>query len=264
MEIKLSCIRLQNFKCHQNLTINFGGGNRTIYGDNATGKTSVYDALVCLLFGKDSSGRVIGEKGVNIKPLNANGEVRDHQAITSIEAEFLVDGETVTLRRTYQEIWTTRRGSSEAVYDGDTTNYFVDGVPMKKNAFDSRVRELVPEDLFRMLTSVSFFAGDMKWQDRRAVLFDMAGTMTDKEIMERDTAFLPLLESMGKLNLSEYKAKLLSQKKGLTGIRDDAPTRINECQRLLQELQGVDFNALREEAKTLEAQREAISRRRNN
>lgn len=259
-DIKIKRLTLENFKCHSFLNLVFEGNSTSIYGDNATGKTSIYDGLTCLLFGKDSSGRVIGEKGVNIKPLNANGEVRDHQAITSIEAEFLVDGETVTLRRTYQEIWTTRRGSSEAVYDGDTTNYFVDGVPMKKNAFDTRVRELVPEDLFRMLTSVSFFAGDMKWQDRRAVLFDMAGTMTDKEIMERDTVFLPLLESMGKLNLSEYKAKLLSQKKGLTGIRDDAPTRINECQRLLQELQGVDFNALREEAKTLEAQREAISK----
>lgn len=259
-DIKIKRLTLENFKCHSFLNLVFDGSSTSIYGDNATGKTSIYDGLTCLLFGKDSSGRVIGEKGVNIKPLNANGEVRDHQAITSIEAEFLVDGETVTLRRTYQEIWTTRRGSSEAVYDGDTTNYFVDGVPMKKNAFDARVRELVPEDLFRMLTSVSFFAGDMKWQDRRSVLFDMAGTMTDKEIMERDAAFLPLLESMGKLNLSEYKAKLLSQKKGLTGIRDDAPTRINECQRLLQELQGVDFNALREEAKALEAQREAISK----
>ena len=259
-DIKIKRLTLENFKCHSFLNLVFEGNSTSIYGDNATGKTSIYDGLTCLLFGKDSSGRVIGEKGVNIKPLNANGEVRDHQAITSIEAEFHVDGETVTLRRTYQEIWTTRRGSSEAVYDGDTTNYFVDGVPMKKNAFDTRVRELVPEDLFRMLTSVSFFAGDMKWQDRRSVLFDMAGTMTDKEIMERDAAFLPLLESMGKLNLSEYKAKLLSQKKGLTGIRDDAPTRINECQRLLQELQGVDFNALREEAKALEAQREAISK----
>ncbi|MBQ3504259.1 MAG: AAA family ATPase, partial [Oscillospiraceae bacterium] len=165
-EIKIMRLALENFKCHRRLDLVLGGRSTAIYGDNATGKTSIYDALTCLLFGKDSSGKVAGEKGVNIKPLDANGEVKDHQAVTSVEGEFLVDGETVTLRRTYQEIWTTRRGSSEAVYDGDTTGYYVDGVPMKKNAFDARVRELVPEELFRMLTSVSYFASDMKWQER--------------------------------------------------------------------------------------------------
>lgn len=260
-EIKINRLTLENFKCHSHLNLMLSGRNTSIYGDNATGKTSIYDALTCLLFGKDSSGKVIGEKGVNVKPLDPNGEVKDHQAITSVEAEFLVDGETVTLRRTYQEIWTTRRGSSEAVYDGDTTSYFVDGVPMKKNAFDARVRELVPEDLFRMLTSVSYFASDMKWQDRRAVLFDMAGTLTDKEIMSRNADFQGLLDSMGKLSLADYKAKLLSQKKGLTGVRDDAPTRINECQRNLQEIAGIDFDGARENEKQLLALREELSAR---
>jgi len=260
-EIKIMRLALENFKCHRRLELEFGGRDAVIYGDNATGKTSIYDALTCLLFGKDSAGRVVGEKGVNIKPLDANGEVKDHQAITAVEAEFQVDGETVTLRRTYQEIWTTRRGSSGAVYDGDTTGYYVDGVPMKKNAFDARVRELVPEELFRMLTSVSYFASDMKWQERRSVLFDMAGTLTDREIMAKNGDFKPLLDSLGKLSLNDYKAKLLSQKKGLTGVRDDAPTRISECQRLLQELGSIDFAREREEEKRLLALREELSAR---
>jgi len=260
-EIKIMGLTLENFKCHRRLELEFGGRDATIYGDNATGKTSIYDALTCLLFGKDSAGRVVGEKGVNIKPLDANGEVKDHQTITAVEAEFQVDGETVTLRRTWQEAWVTRRGSSGAVYDGDTTGYYIDGVPMKKNAFDARVRELVPEELFRMLTSVSYFASDMKWQERRSVLFDMAGTLTDREIMAKNGDFKPLLDSLGKLSLTDYKAKLLSQKKGLTGVRDDAPTRISECQRILQEIAGIDFDREREEEKRLLALREKLSAR---
>lgn len=258
-EIKIIRLTLENFKCHSHLNLMLEGKNVSIYGDNATGKTSIYDALTWLLFGKDSMGN--GEKNIDIKPLDANGDVRDHQAITSVEAEFLADGETVTLQRTYREIWSTRRGSSEAVYDGNTSDYFVDGVPHKKNAFDARVRELVPEDLFRMLTSVSYFANDMKWQDRRAVLFDMAGTLTDREIMGREARFQPLLDSLGKLTIPEYKAKLLSQKKGLTGIRDDAPTRINECQRTLQDMAGIDFDEAREGEKQLYATREELSAR---
>lgn len=258
-EIKINRLVLENFKCHSHLELCLDGRSVSIYGDNATGKTSLYDGLTWLLFGKDSQGN--GEKNIDIKPLDRGGEVKDHQAITAVEAELTADGEPVTLRRTCREIWTTRRGSSETVYEGNTSEYFVDGVPCRKNAFDAKVRQLVPEELFRMLTSVSFFASDMKWQERRAVLFDMAGTMTDREIMAKEERFAPLLEAMGKLTLDDYKRKLQSRKKGLTGIRDDAPTRISECQRILQELEGIDFAAAREKERQLLARREALSGR---
>ena len=256
-EIKILRLTLENFKCHAFLNLQLDGQSVGIYGDNATGKTSVYDALTWLLFGKDSAGS--GEKNIDIKPLDANGEVKDHQAITSVEVEFLADGENVVFKRTFREVWATRRGSSTPVYEGNVSDYFVDGVPQKKNEYDRRIRELVSEDLFRMLTSVSYFASTMKWQDRRAVLFDMTGTMSDKEIMAQNADFTPLLESMGKLNLSEYKAKLASQKRGMTGVRDDAPTRINECQRNLQELDGIDFEDAKHSEMLLTAEQEELS-----
>lgn len=255
-EIKINRLTLENFKCHRLLDLVLDGRPVSIYGDNATGKTSIYDALTWLLFGKDSMGN--GEKNIDIKPLDGNGEVRDHQAITSVEAEFLVDNEVQTFQRTYREVWATRRGTGTPVYEGNTSDYFVNGVPCKKNAFDSAIKDLVSEDLFRMLTSVSHFAANMKWQERRAVLFDMAGTLTDQEIMSRDERFSPLLESLGKLSISEFKTKLLHQKKGLTGVRDDSPTRINECQRVLQDISGIDFASAREEEQSLNNQKSAI------
>lgn len=245
-EIKILRLTLENFKCHDRLDLLLDGRSVGIYGDNATGKTSIYDALTWLLFGKDSLGN--GEKNIDIKPLDGNGEVKDHQAITSVEAEFMVDGQIETFQRTYREVWATRRGTGTPVYEGNTSDYFVNGVPCKKHAFDAAIKDMVSEDLFRMLTSVSHFAANMKWQERRAVLFDMAGTLTDKEIMAGNAAFAPLLDSLGALSLAEYKAKLMHQKKGLTGVRDDSPTRINECQRTLQDIASIDF----EEAKQME------------
>lgn len=256
-EIKILRLTLENFKCHAFLSLPLDGRSVSIFGDNATGKTSIYDALTWALFGKDSAGN--GEKNIDIKPLNSNGEVKDHQAITSVEVEFLVDGESLAFKRTFREVWATRRGSSTPVYEGNVSDYFVDGVPQKKNAYDSRIRELVSEDLFRMLTSVNYFAATMKWQDRRATLFDMTGTMSDKEIMAQNSDFAPLLASMGKLNLAEYKAKLSSQKRGLTGVRDDAPTRINECQRNLQDLEGIDFEEAKRSEMLLAAEQEELS-----
>ena len=258
-KIRINRLTLENFKCHDHLNLVLRGESASIFGDNATGKTSIYDALTWLLFGKDSAGN--GEKNIDIKPLDPSGQVRDHQAITAVEAELDVDGEVITLRRTYREIWSTKRGSSEAVYDGNTSDYFVDGVPQKKNAFDAKIKELVPEDVFRLLTSVSYFSSDMKWQDRRATLFDIAGTLTDKEIMASNEQFQNLLDSMGKLSLPEYKAKLLSQRKGLTGIRDDTPTRISECQKTLEEIQSIDFVEAREQEQALSDQQTELSRK---
>lgn len=255
-EIKINRLTLENFKCHRLLNLVLDGQPVSIYGDNATGKTSIYDALTWLLFGKDSLGN--GEKNIDIKPLDANGEVKDHQAITSVEAEFLVDGQIHTFQRTYREIWATRRGTGTPVYEGNTSDYFVNGVPCKKNAFDAAIKEMVSEDLFRMLTSVSHFAAGMKWQERRAVLFDMAGTLTDKEIMLKDEKFAPLLDSLGGLTIADFKAKLLHQKKGQTGIRDDSPTRINECERTLADIAGINFAEAREQEQELIRKKDSL------
>ena len=255
--IRIKRLSLENFKCHKSLTLNFEGGNASIYGDNAAGKTSIYDALTWLLFGKDSSGN--GEKNIEIKPLDALGNVRDHLAVTSVEAVLLVNGDEVSLRRTYKEVWSTKRGSSEATYDGNTSEYYVDGVPCKKNAFQSKVGELVEEDTFRLLTSVSHFANDISWKDRREVLFRVAGVMDDQTILATDARFAPLMEGMGRLGLDDYKKKLQAEKKGFTGVKDQTPARINECEKTIADVEGLDFAKAKAEVDALNARLEGVS-----
>lgn len=254
--IRIKRLTLENFKCHKALTLDFSGGNASVYGDNATGKTSIYDALTWLLFGKDSQGN--GEKNIEIKPLNILGEVKDHDAITSVEAVLLVNGEEITLKRTYQEVWTTKRGSSEATYDGNTSEYYVDGVPCKKFAFQDKVNELVDEDTFRMLTGVSHFANGITWQDRRAVLFRVAGVMDDAQIMATNETFNPLLESMGRLSLDDYKKKLIAEKRGFVGAKTEIPARISECEKTITDVESIDFEKAKAEVNILTAQRESL------
>ena len=256
-EIKIKRLSLENFKCHKSLSLNFEGGNASIYGDNAAGKTSIYDALTWLLFGKDSSGN--GEKNIEIKPLDALGNVRDHLAVTSVEAVLLVNGEEVSLRRTYKEVWSTKRGSSEATYDGNTSEYYVDGVPCKKNAFQSKVGELVEEDTFRLLTSVSHFANGIPWQDRRAILFRVAGVMDDQTILASNELFAPLVEGMGRLNLDDYKKKLLAEKKGFVKNNTEIPARISECEKTIADVEGLDFAKAKAEVDALNARLEGVS-----
>ena len=256
-EIKINRLVLENFKCHKSLTLEFMGGNASIYGDNASGKTSIYDALTWLLFGKDSAGN--GEKNIEIKPLDASGEVKDHLAVTAVEAVLDVNGEEMTLRRTYKEVWSTKRGSSQATYDGNTSEYYVNGVPCKKNAFQETVNELVSEETFRMLTSVSHFASQISWQDRRAVLFRVAGVMDDKQILATNEAFAPLVESMGRLSMEDYKKKLLAEKRKFVGAKAEIPARISECQKTIRDIQGLDFAGAKAQVEALQATMNGIS-----
>ena len=256
-DIRLISLELSNFKCHRHLRLDFNGRNAEIRGDNATGKSSVYDALMWLLFSKDSQGN--GEKNFEIKPLGKDGNVIDHNSLTEVEAVFQVNGENLTLLRTFREKWETRRGSSEAVFTGNTSEYTIDGVPVKRNAFQDKVNELVDEDTFRLLTSTTYFANDISWTERRAVLFMVAGVMDDAQILATNDAFALLVESMGRLGLEDYKKKLLAEKRKFVGAKTEIPARISECQKTIEDVVGLDFTGARAQMEILNARKESLS-----
>lgn len=270
--IKIKKITLENFKNHKRLALEFDGKDAALYGDNATGKTSVYDALLWLLFGKDSRGQ--GEKNMDVKPLDADGNVRDHQAVTCVEAVLLVDdaedggqrtsnarpydddvgtdchglrprNDRVTLRKSMRESWVQRRGSSEAVYDGNLFEYAVDGVPMKKNEFVARVKELVDEEIFGLLTSVTAFAEDLDWRKRRAILYDLTGLagMSDRELMLQTGDFDELAAILASKSLEDVKKMLQQQKRNLSAVRDLTPARISELEKQENALAALDVSA---------------------
>lgn len=247
MKMQLMSLTLDNFKGYEHKEFRFEGRSATLFGRNGTGKTTVYDAFTWLLFGKDSKG----DKDFQIKPVfqegERAGEVKDHAAVTSVEAVLLVDGAQKTLRRTYYEVWSVKRGTGEATFDGHSSDYYVDGVPVKKNEFERRVGELLPEGRFKLLTSLFYFTKQLPWRERRAVLFDVVGVVTDGEILASDGKFEPLVEAMGGLSLDDLRKKLTARRKGLNKTREDTPARLDECRKTVEALGGIDFAALERE-----------------
>lgn len=57
VDIVLKHLSLTNFKGIRDLKIDFTDGINEIKGANATGKTSLFDAFLWVLFGKDSLGK---------------------------------------------------------------------------------------------------------------------------------------------------------------------------------------------------------------
>lgn len=258
MNIELISLALENFKCYENQTFRFDGQDAVIFGENGTGKSSVYDAFTWLLFGKNGVGESLTE---GVKPVFTEGpnegQVRDHAAVTAVEAVLRVDNVERSLKRTYFEVWSTKRGAEEATRDGHSSDYYVDGVPVKKNEFARRVGELVDEKIFRLLTSVSYFAHDLPWKERRATLFDLTRVADDRELMEGNGQFALLAEGIGDLPLDDYRKVLDARRKGLNKTRNDTPARLDECKKTVLDLSGINFAALEAQMNEARALRSA-------
>jgi len=261
MKMQLISLTLENFKCYEHTEFRFDGRNASIFGANGTGKSSIYDAFTWLLFGKDSKGSA---KSETLKPSFTSGEnegkVKDSGAITSVEAVLLVDGVERKLKRTYYELWSTKRGSAEKTRDGHSSDYFVDDVPCKKNEFARRVGEIIDEDRFKLLTNLFFFPEALPWQKRREVLFDVAAVATDEEILASDARFAPLASALRGLTLDDYRKKLAAQRKGLNKTREDTPARLDECKKTIGDLSGIDFDALERQRAEAQERRTAAQR----
>ena len=224
MNIKINKLTLQNFKGIKSLEINADGENLNIYGDNATGKTTVFDAFTWLLFGKDSLGR----SDFGIKTQDENGNVI-HNLEHSAECELLIDENVLTLKKVYSEKWTKKRGSSESEFSGHETKYFVNEVPTTKKEYEQKIARIIDETLFKIITNPLYFNEHLKWQDRRAILMSLCGNITDDNILANNEQFSPLISELKGRTVQEYKKILQSKQTAINDELKAIPQRIAEA-----------------------------------
>lgn len=254
--VRLHSLTLSHFKGIAAGRYNFGGESSAVFGANGTGKTTLSDAWLWLITGKNSRGA----SDFTIKPTNPGGGVADHSAITSVSAEVAVDGTPHTIRRDFYERWSQKRGSAEKTFDGNTTDYFIDGAAMKKADFDSTIRELiVSEDVFLLLSRLTGFHDALTWQKRREVLFGLIPMESDRELMAREERFSPLSDALGEGTLDVLRKKLAGDKKRLNSEKAAIPGRIEEVAALIENLRAVDYQALRGDLSELTARRDAMA-----
>lgn len=223
--MKLLKLRLQNFKGIKNSEFDFGGIDATIYGDNATGKTTVFDSLCWLLFGKDSLDRADFE----IKTLE-NGEPI-HKVNHEVEAEFLHDdGNSFTLRRVYREKYSSPRGGNTKL-TGHTTDYFVNDVPVKEKEYKQYINDVIAEDVFKLITNPLYFNEQYSWQNRRKLLLEISGDIKDDEVINSRSELTRLAELLNGRTVDEQRKIVAAKKTAINKELDMIPVRIDEALR---------------------------------
>ena len=259
MEIKLLSLTLKNFKGVKSFELDVDGDDATVYGRNGAGKSTLADALSWLLFDKDAGGN----SKFSIKPLDADSQEL-HNLEHEVQAILEVDGRGVVLAKAMTEKWVKKRGSQSPEFSGHETTYYIDEVPKKKGEYNDYVAGLVREDLFRMLTSTTHF-NNMKWQDRRALLLEVAGDVSDSDVIASSEDLARVPEILGGRSYDDAKAVLKAQRPKVAKEIDEIGPRIDEAERsrpaagtMVPPTTGKTYTELKTELEKLRNERAAL------
>lgn len=223
MKITIKSIHIENFKGIKMLDVNFSVKTK-ISGQNAVGKTTIFDAFTWLLFNKNSSG----EEKFNVRPLNEGMRV-DNVEI-KVSAILDVDGKGVELSKTQKQNWVKKRGTDTAVLQGNVNSFEIDGYPKSEADFKAYVSELAQsEEMFKMLTNPQYFSS-LKWKDQRDILMKLVSEVSDVDLAQTDAKYAPLLSELEKApSTDDIRAKFSKALSEWKKKQAEIPVRIDEA-----------------------------------
>ena len=217
--IKLLSISIKNFKGIEQLEFTDLQDVNNIHGDNETFKTSLFDAVSWLKFGKNS----LGETKFGIKRHDAEGNQIEGLKI-EVECIFDINGEHTQLYRSQHETKT-----------GNVQEFKVNDVPFKSGEFSKKIDEICSETIFKLITNPASFNA-LKWEQKRETLVSIAG--------ELNIDFGDFAEKLKGKDLELYQRQLNSEVKDLKKQMDEIPTRISEVELSLQNYSEKEFKEL--------------------
>lgn len=234
LRIELSTMTLNHFKGIKSIEVNFSPTTTNIFGENKTGKTTLFDAFTWLLFGKDSMGR--SDSNFDIKTLNEDNTVIpkiDHE----VSAAFLVNGKPLTLKRVFREKWEKKRGEVLQSFTGHETICYVDEIPKTITEYNKIISQIINEGIFKLITNPLYF-NSLNWKERRTILMEMAGDINNGEILDKIATLSNKNEILAITNIlnqgktiEDLKSKNAYQKKAIVDQLKMIPTRIDEVSR---------------------------------
>ena len=226
MRMILKSLHMENFKGIKILDVNFS--NKTsIKGQNAVGKTTIFDAFTWLLFNKNSAG----EEKFNVRPLDEHNN-KIHNVEIKVVAVVNVDGKDMEISKTQKENWVKKRGTNTVSLQGNPNSFEIDGYPKNEAEFKSYVSGLAQsEEMFKMLTNPQYFSS-LKWKDQRDILMKLVTEVSDVELAQTDSKYAPLLDELEKApSTDDIRAKFSKALSEWKKKQAEIPVRIDEAEK---------------------------------
>lgn len=255
--MKILSMTLENFRGIKNITVNFDGKDADVFGANGTGKTTIANAICWLLIDRPAT------EEADFTPKTEGTHGLNHKASMTVE---LPNGQKLTIAKDFYEKWTRKRGSAAEEFTGNVTDYYIDGVKSKKKEYTEFLETACGIDLERvkMLMVLGCFADAMKTDDKRRILFEMAGEFTDMDVIAANEEvegienFLLMPGTSDKnYTIEQWKKIVVEQRKKLNKDLETIPARIDEASKNIAE-NVEDMEALNAELNRLEEKKSSI------
>ncbi|ENY8534695.1 DUF2813 domain-containing protein [Clostridioides difficile] len=248
--ILLKSLDIENFKGIKELHIDFNNVTN-VFGENATGKTSIFDAFTWVMFDKDSKNRSVFE----IKPLDRQNKVI-RGLVTTVTAVLEVNGKEIKLTKKYEEKWTRKRGELEATFTKNETTYMINDTPIKKSEYVKEIAKIAEEEQFKLLTNPYFFSNELNWKKAREVILEICGDITIEQIIETKQELTPLITEFEKENnIDKIIKNRKATKNNLSKEKEEIPIRVNECN---NSMYNIDFEEIEVQLNAKKADLEAV------
>lgn len=269
MKLTLRELTLTNFKGIKDYTVGFDGHVTNIRGANGTGKTTIADAFMWLLFGKDSKG----DKEFPVKPKDVDGN-EIHNLTTKVYGLFDYDGNMLELERELNEKWTKVRGQANATYGGNTESFRINGGSVKLADYKAFIGSIVDEDVFTLVTNPMAF-NSLEWKKRREMLLKLCNVDVDSMLRE-DAEYGGIASEIAEsgLGIERFRKAVMDKRTAANKQIATIPARIDEIARMKTEVRATlaeakklaaeardDVNAAQETLATVRVMSDATGKR---
>lgn len=236
MKITFRKLIIKNFKGIEELEVNYDASVTNILGANHTGKTTTADAIMWVLFGKNSEGQT--KFGISPKD-NENNIIPNLENV--VELTMAVDDHVYTLRKVRKGV--TNKKDERT---GNTVECFINDRRMTLTDYQAEIKTICPENLFKAITSPQYF-NSLTADQQRALLVKMVGETSPEQVAAGDKDFAAMLNEIGGEDVKAYREHLSYMMKQVKESLSALPERITENEEMRQQLQdaGTNFAAMR-------------------
>lgn len=243
MKITFRKLIIKNFKGIEELEVNYDASVTNILGANHTGKTTTADAMMWVLFGKNSEGQT----KFGISPKDAENNII-HNLENVVELTMAVDEHVYALRKVRKGV--TNKKDERT---GNTVECFINDRRLTLKDFQAEIDAICPENLFKAITSPQYF-NSLTADQQRALLVKMVGETTPEQVAAGDEDFAAMLNEIGGEDVKAYREHLSYQMKQVKESLSALPERITENEEMRQQLQdaGTNFAAMRKRLDEIE------------
>lgn len=212
-----------------------------VTGRNGVGKSTVPNIIRWIFSNKLSDGREV----VGIRPHDESGTDIDYVDIIGI-LDVDVDGVPYQFKKVQKQKWVKKRGSEEKRFEGNITEYEINGIPKREADYNAFIYALADQDAIAYgMSGLALLRMDAK--KMREKLLGLEPDFTDADVIATDPERFGFLErelKVGTLDeLITRAKKVIKEKKKLL---DSIPTRIDEANKMRVD---VDLSPMEEEVR---------------